>query len=338
METMTSDSTTNERPQDSLGEGIPVGISACILGQEVRYNGGHKLDRFIRDTLGAYLRFVPVCPEVEIGLGVPRETLRLVASSSDPDAAVRLVAPKSGSDRTVLLKNFARTKLDQLADEALCGYILQQGSPSCGMERVRIYGAGGGAAIRKGRGLFAEALATRFPNLPLEEDGRLNDPGLRENFVERVFAYRRVRELFARRWKLRDLVDFHGREKLLVLAHDRPAYQELGRLVATAKALPRREVATRYEALFMGGLKKLATRGKQANVLQHLAGHFKKLVDAEDRAELAELIERYRSGYVPLVVPITLLRHHVRRHALVYLANQSYLEPHPSELMLRNHG
>jgi uncharacterized protein YbgA (DUF1722 family)/uncharacterized protein YbbK (DUF523 family) len=332
---MTARTSKNETP---LATDIPVGISACVLGQEVRYNGGHKLDRFIRDTLGAYVRFVPVCPEVEIGLGIPRETMRLVRGSGGKGGPVRLVAPKSGSDYTERMESYARERTSQLAEEDLCGYILQKGSPSCGMERVRIYSEPGVAPARKGRGLYAAELLRRFPNLPAEEDGRLNDAGLRENFIERIFAYRRFRALFRARWKMGDLVAFHSREKLLLLAHDRPSYQELGRLVAAAKGRDRRQVASEYETLFMTGLRKMATRGKQTNVLQHIAGHFKKLLDSSDRREIQEVIASYRAGHVPLVVPVTLLKHHVRRHGVEYLAQQTYLDPHPTELMLRNHG
>ncbi|OGQ91831.1 MAG: hypothetical protein A2289_11670 [Deltaproteobacteria bacterium RIFOXYA12_FULL_58_15] len=317
---------------------IPIGISACVLGQEVRYNGGHKLDRFIRDTLGTYVRFVPVCPEVEIGLGIPRETLRLVRGDEN-NGAVRLVAPKSNTDHTVRLESYARKRTKELAKEDLCGYILQKGSPSCGMERVRIYDAKPGVApARNGRGLYARELIERFPNLPVEEDGRLNDAGLRENFVERIFAYRRVRTLFGGRWRLGDLVAFHAREKLLLLAHDRPTYQELGRLVAATKERDRQQVASEYETLFLNGLRTMATRGKQTNVLQHIAGYFKKLIDSNDRQEIQEVIASYRAGHIPLVVPLTLLKHHVRRYGIEYLAQQTYLDLHPTELMLRNHG
>ena len=330
--------TNHDTAEKTTPADIPIGISACILGQEVRFDGGHKLDHFIRDTLGAYVRFVPVCPEVDIGLGVPRETLRLVGDDSNKRDQPRLVAPKSGSDHSRRMNAYAHAKMTELGAEALCGYIVQKASPSCGMERVPIYTDGGGAASRKGRGFFTAVLMDRFPNLPVEENGRLNDPALRENFIERIFAYRRVRALFGGRWKVGDLVAFHGREKLLVLAHDRPAYQELSRLVAGANQQPRAQVATNYERLFLTGLKKLATRGKQTNILQHIAGHFKKLLDSADHQELREVIESYQSGLVPLVVPVTLLRHHVRRHDMEYLAQQTYLDPHPSELMLRNHG
>jgi uncharacterized protein YbgA (DUF1722 family)/uncharacterized protein YbbK (DUF523 family) len=328
--------------ESSVGAAVPadvvIGISACILGQEVRYNGGHKLDRFIRDTLGAFVRFVPVCPEVEIGLGVPRETIRLVQDDASDGRRLRLIAPRSGLDHTRTMETYAVRKTRALAKESLCGYIVQSGSPSCGMERVRVHRDNGGAPLRKGRGVFTSALMQRFPSLPVEEDGRLSDPGLRENFIERVFAYRRVRSMFTGRWKLGDLVAFHSREKLLVLAHDRPAYQKLGRLVANAKQHERARVAAEYERLLMASLTRLATRGKQTNVLDHIAGYFKKLLDDGDRKELRDVIASYRAGLVPRIVPVTLLRHHVRRHDIEYLAEQTYLDPHPSELMLRNHG
>jgi len=248
-----------------------------------------------------------------------------------------MVTRTSGVDHTDSMRAWSRGRLRDLAALDLCGYILQKGSPSCGMERVKVYPEAGGTPTKSGRGVFAEALMEALPNLPVEEDGRLNDPRLRENFVERVFAYRRLKDLFAGRWTVGALVGFHAREKMLLLAHDRVAYTELGRLVAGAKALPRAEVAATYERVFMAGMTRIATTRKHTNVLQHLAGHFKRLLEDEDRDELHGSIELYHRGLVPLVVPITLLRHHVRRHRLDYLAQQSYLDPHPTELMLRNH-
>lgn len=313
---------------------IRIAISACILGQEVRYNGGHKLSAFLRDTFGGYVEYLPLCPEVDIGLGVPRETLRLVG---DGTGQPRMVAPKSGNEYTRTMLDYARKKVAELAEQDLQGAIVQKGSPSCGMERVRVYPEAGGAPSKQGRGLFTQVLLERFPYLPVEEDGRMNDPALRENFVERVFAYRRLRTFFSSRWKVGDLVRFHTREKLMLLSHDRPTYTRLGKLVAEAKGKPRRELTLEYEEVFMTGLKKIATRRKHTNVLQHAAGHFKKVLDDGDRAELADTIERYRLGQLPLVVPITLLQHHVRRHQVEYLAGQTYLDPHPRELALRNH-
>lgn len=331
--TTVADAVATTATTDETDE-IQIGISACILGQEVRYNGGHKLDRFLRDTLGTYVRFVPVCPEVEIGLGVPRETLRL-EQIGGPET-LRLVAPRSGSDHTAAMVAFARAKALELGAAELCGYILQKGSPSCGMERVRIYGAGG-MPQRNGRGLFAQVLLEALPELPVEEDGRLNDPRLRENFIERIFAYRRLRRLFRARWTRGELVAFHSREKLLLLAHDRPSYEALGRLVAAAKQTDRALLVEQYRRLFLGGLARIATTRKQTNVLQHVAGHLREVLDEAERRELQELIESYHRQWVPLIVPLTLIRHHVRRHGLSYLAQQTYLDPHPQELMLRNH-
>ena len=315
-----------------LEEPIRIGISACLLGREVRYDGGHKRDAFLVETFGHYVEWVPVCPEVEIGLGIPRPTLRLERRGAD----VRLLMPKTGDDHTDAMRGYADKRVAALAQDDLCGYILKKDSPSCGMERVKVYGTNT-VPSKSGRGLFAEALMQRFPNLPVEEEGRLNDPALRENFVERVFAYRRVRSLFGGRWTLGDLVAFHTAHKLQLMAHSPKAYERLGRFVAVAKNVARAEVRARYESLFMQGLTFLATRQRHTNVLQHMAGYFKKLLDDESKRELQSVIDDYRRGLVPLVVPITLVRHYVRRFDIAYLKGQIYLEPHPKELMLRNH-
>jgi uncharacterized protein YbgA (DUF1722 family)/uncharacterized protein YbbK (DUF523 family) len=314
-------------------ESIRIGISACIVGQEVRFNGGHKLDRFIRDTLGEYVEFVTVCPEVDIGLGVPRETLRLVRGKGTQPL---LIAPKSGKAHTTKMLTYARAKVVELGKLDLCGFIVQKGSPSCGMERVKIYPAKeGGTPTRDGRGLFAQVLMEKLPLLPVEEDGRLNDPLLRENFIERVFAYRRLRRLFAGRWTIGQLVAFHSNEKLLLMAHS--GYRPLGQLVAKAKQLPKAEVKDEYQRLFLNALSSKTTVKKHVNVLQHIAGYFKKPLDDDSRAEVHDLIDAYRNRLVPLVVPITLMKHHIRHLGLDYLESQTYLSPHPRELMLRNH-
>jgi uncharacterized protein YbgA (DUF1722 family)/uncharacterized protein YbbK (DUF523 family) len=311
---------------------IRVGISTCLLGEPVRYDGGHKRDPYLVDTLGRYVEWVPVCPEVELGLGTPRETLRLVRIGED----VRMVMPKTGQDHTEGMRAFARKRVRELEKEDLCGYILKKDSPSCGMERVRVFDAHGVPA-KSGRGLFAEALLRHFPNLPVEEEGRLSDARLRENFIERVFAYRRLRTLFARRWKVGDLVAFHTTHKLLLMAHSPKAYASLGRLVAEAKKTPRAALRERYEAEFMQALAVIATPKRHANVLQHIVGFFRNELDADSRRELLSLIEDYRRSMVPLIVPITLIRHYVRRFDVAYLRGQIYLQPHPKELMLRNH-
>jgi uncharacterized protein YbgA (DUF1722 family)/uncharacterized protein YbbK (DUF523 family) len=311
---------------------IRVGISTCLLGEPVRYDGGHKRDPYLVDTLGRYVEWVPVCPEVELGLGTPRETLRLVRIGEE----VRMVMPKTGQDHTEGMRAFARKRVRELEKEDLCGYILKKDSPSCGMERVRVFDAHGVPA-KSGRGLFAEALLRHFPNLPVEEEGRLSDARLRENFIERVFAYRRLRTLFARRWKVGDLVAFHTTHKLLLMAHSPKAYASLGRLVAEAKKTPRAALRERYEAEFMQALAVIATPKRHANVLQHIVGFFRNELDADSRRELLSLIEDYRRSMVPLIVPITLIRHYVRRFDVAYLRGQIYLQPHPKELMLRNH-
>ena len=327
---MTSSGLFTDRPR--------IGISQCLLGAEVRYDGGHKRDPFLVETFGRFVEWIPVCPEVEIGMGTPREPIHLVASRDGVPAGehrVRLLGVRSRRDWTRDMDVWRRGRVRELARENLSGYVLKKDSPSCGLERVRVQT--NGSVSRAGCGLFAEALLEAFPNLPLEEEGRLHDPRLRDNFVERVFAYQRVRRLFAGRWSLRDLVSFHTAHKLLLLAHSRPAHTALGRLVARASELGRREVATLYERGFMEALRKIATPGRHADILQHMLGHFKHRLDGESKRELLSLIDDHRNGVVPLIVPLTLMRHHVRQHGVEYLAGQIYLEPHPRELSLRNH-
>ncbi len=311
---------------------IRLGISACLLGDAVRYDAGHKRDPFLIDVLGPFVEWVKVCPEVEVGMGTPREPIRLI----DENGLIRLRSVNSGVDHTAAMASYAAKRTGELQREDLCGYVLKKDSPSCGMTRVKVYGATG-PGTRTGVGLFARALLERYPHLPVEEEGRLCDPRLRENFIERVFAYRRVRDLFASRWTAGELVAFHTAHKLVLLAHSTQAYTALGRLVAAAKSADRTVVGSRYAAAFMDALKAIATPRRHTNVLQHMAGYFKNTLDPPSRAELLSAIEDYRLGLVPLIVPITLLRHHVRVHDVRYLAGQIYLAPHPKELMLRNH-
>jgi uncharacterized protein YbgA (DUF1722 family)/uncharacterized protein YbbK (DUF523 family) len=311
---------------------IRLGISTCLLGEPVRFDGGHKRDPFLVETFGRHVEWVPVCPEVESGLPTPRDTLRLV----NADGRLRMVMPKTGLDHTDAMRTYARRRVAELEQAGLCGFVLKKDSPSCGMERVKVYGAHG-APARSGRGLFAQALIDALPLLPVEEEGRLCDPRLRENFVERVFAYGRLRDLFAPRWSIADLVRFHTAHKLLLLAHSPAAYAALGRLVARAKEVGRQAARDRYERDFMAALAIVATPRRHANVLQHMAGYFRDGLDEADRKELADLVEQYRLGLVPLVVPLTMVQHHVRRLGIDYLAGQVYLAPHPRELMLRNH-
>ncbi len=234
------------------------------------------------------------------------------------------------------MKSYAEKRTRALGAEDLSGYILKKDSPSCGMERVRIY-AENGMPARDGVGMFAAALMRRYPNLPVEEEGRLKDPKLRENFVERVFAYKRVQDFFAARWTQGALIAFHTAHKLVLLAHSPNAYRELGRYVAEAKQIPRGEFRLEYETRFMGALKKLATPPRHVNVMQHMLGYFRGHLEESARRELAELVDDYARGLVPLIVPLTLIRHYVRRFGVDYLSGQVYLHPHPKELMLLNH-
>jgi len=311
---------------------IRLGVSSCLLGESVRYDAGHKRDRFVTDVLGEFVEWVPVCPELESGMGVPRPALRLVRDGDD----VRMVEIRSGRDHTQRMQRFSAKRVRALRGLELCGYVLKKDSPSCGLTRVKVYGEKG-MPRRDGQGLFAEALTRAVPHLPVEDEGRLNDPPLRENFIERVFAYRRLRDLFRGRWTRGRVVAFHTAHKLQIMAHSPEAYRELGRLVASVGDLPRAELRSRYSGGFMEALERMASRGRNANVLHHCAGYLKRALASPSRGELAELIDDYRRGLVPLVVPVTLIRHHARRHDADYLNGQTYLEPHPKELMLRNH-
>ncbi len=311
---------------------IRLGISSCLLGQNVRYNGGHKLDRYLHDTLGRFVEWVPVCPEVECGLGVPRESMRLVG---DP-AAPRLVTAKTGIDHTGRMQVWAARRLDQLAGEDLCGFVFKSASPSSGLKAVKVYDEKGSPS-RRGVGIFARAFTERFPLAPVEDEGRLNDPGLRENFIERVFAYRRWKDFEQADGSIRGLVAFHTDHKLLLMSHDPRAVSALGAIVAAAKGRPRRAVLDEYLAGFMRTLALEATARKNVNVLQHAMGYFKKQLAPQEKAELLEVIGDYHRGHVPLVVPLVLLRHYVRKFGEPYLARQVWLHPHPTELALRNH-
>jgi uncharacterized protein YbgA (DUF1722 family)/uncharacterized protein YbbK (DUF523 family) len=311
---------------------LRIGVSACLLGEPVRFDGGHKRDFFLVDALGRFVDWVPVCPELESGLGVPRESMRLVGTTGE----IRLVTVRTAQDHTDTVTRYALRRIEQIAEEGLSGFVLKRDSPTCGMERVRVYNRIG-VPTRNGRGLFAAALTERFPTLPVEEEGRLTDPRLRENFIECIFAYRDLSRLFTGRWTIGDLVRFHTARKLTLLAHVPTAYQRLGRLVAGGNALARSALRAQYSTVFMKALRTVATPRRHGNVLQHMLGYFKDTLDQGDRDELLTLIRRYAAGEVPLVVPLTLFAHHIRRHDVSYLAGQNYLSPHPAELMLRNH-
>lgn len=308
---------------------IRIGVSACLLGHEVRWNGGHKRDPWITGTLGRWFDWVPVCPEEEIGLGTPREPLRL---EGDPKAP-RLVFRETRGDLTGRMRDYAAVRAGRLAGLDLSGYILKSDSPSCGMERVPVYGSGA-QAVKRGVGLFAAALRARLPLLPIEEEGRLRDPGLRENFIERVFAHRRLLDLFEERASARRLMEFHMRHKFQLLAHSPVQYRALGRIAAEAHSTPA-ERRARYAWLFMTALQGRATPKKHANVMQHIMGHLKNRLDGDDKRELLAAIDDCRRERTPPAVPLALLKHHLRKLAVPYVSDQVYLDPPPGEMMLR---
>ena len=308
-------------------------VSACLLGEKVRYDGGDKRDPFLSEALGPHVEWVRVCPEVDCGLPVPREAMRLVGDPERP----RLVTGRSGIDHTERMERWAKARLDELSGVGLCGYICKKDSPSSGMERVKVYGAGDGIPARAGSGVFTRMFMARFPRIPVEEEGRLADPVLREMFVERVFCLRRFRDLLARPLSRGALVDFHTDHKLLLLSHDRRRYGEMGRLVAGAKTLSVDALYRKYEEIFMATLAHKATPKKCADVLSHMMGYFRKMLSTAEKQEMIEVIDQYRLRLVPLVVPVTLIRHYVRKYDVAYLARQRFLNPHPVELMLRNH-
>jgi uncharacterized protein YbgA (DUF1722 family)/uncharacterized protein YbbK (DUF523 family) len=313
-----------------LSQPIRVGISSCLLGAEVRFDGGHKRDSYVNGTLSRYFEFVPICPEVAIGLGTPREPIRLVRIGDE----VRVRGVRTPHlDVTQPLRDHGREMAGRLPD--ISGYILKRGSPSCGMERVKIYSEQGMPAT-SGPGAYAESFMAEQPLLPCEEEGRLGDPVLRENFIVRVFVYHRWQRLVAAGLTPARLVDFHTEHKYLLLAHSQVAYRRMGRLVAGAGKIPMAELRDRYVVELMSALKRRAGRKQHVNVLQHLLGYVSDQLDTGDRAEMVEIIEQYREGLVPLIVPMTLLNHHFRRHPSEYVSRQHYLCPHPHELMLRN--
>jgi len=315
-----------------MEERIRLGVSQCLMGDSVRFDGGHKLDHFIRDTLGAYVEFVPVCPEVECGLGVPREAMRLEGNVESP----RLVTVRTKMDLTERMLIWAGQRVRQLEKEDLCGFIFKSKSPSSGMERVKVY-TESGMPVMRGVGLFAQAFKTHFPILPVEDEGRLHDPLLRENFIESIFALKRWRETLNGKKTIGKLVQFHTANKLLLLSHSQQHYRDMGKLVAQGKGLPSAELYRRYEVRFLEALRLKPSVKKHVNVLQHMMGYFKKVLSSDEKQELLEVISSYYQGLTPLIVPITLFNHYVRKYQEPYLSQQTYLNPHPTALKLRNH-
>lgn len=312
-------------------EKIKLGISTCLLGENVRYDGGHRLDRFVTKTLRQYVEYVPVCPEVECGLGVPREPMHL---EGDPDSP-QLVRVRTRQDVTARLIQWGRKRVIDLEKKHLWGFIFKSDSPSCGMERVKVFNEEGRAA--EGVGLFATMFTSYFPLLPIEDERRLHDPKLRDNFIERIFVLKRWREVVDRNKTLQKVVDFHTGHKLLILSKSPKFCQKMGQLVSRARDLPLKELYPKYQALLMKSLSVKTSLKKNADVLQHMTGYFKKQFSCDEEQELAERIHSYRKGHIPLIVPLILIKHFARKYDQPYLEQQVYLNPHPLELRMRNH-
>ena len=311
---------------------IKIGISSCLLGNKVRYDGGHSHDRFLTQTLGMFTEYVPVCPEVECGMPIPREAVRLEGDPEHP----KLITRKTGIDKTGQMQAWIKDKLGLLEKENLCGFIFKSKSPSSGLYRIKVYGEDH-KMRENGVGLFARAFTKKFPRIPVEEDGRLNDPKLREQFIESIFTLKRWRELLAEKKTLGSLVEFHSQNKYLILSHGHESYKDMGKLVAQGKNQPLDQLFDEYEALLLKTLRIKTTLKKNINVLQHMLGFFKKDLSAFEKQELMTIIGQYGSGYVPLIVPITLIRHYVLKYDQPWLKVQTFLNPHPFELKLRNY-
>jgi uncharacterized protein YbgA (DUF1722 family)/uncharacterized protein YbbK (DUF523 family) len=308
---------------------IQIGISSCLLGENVRFDSGHKKNSYITGVLKDYFDFLPFCPEVEIGLGIPREPIRLVSVNDE----IRCVGTKNSElDVTEKLSDIAQKQSNWHSE--LCGYILKRDSPSCGMERVKVYS--NGAPSRDGVGLYAKQLMENFPNLPVEEEGRLEDAHLRENFIQRVYIYSRWRVMLTQPLSIALLQEFHAKHKYILMSHNQMQTRELGASLAIGGEVDLKALADQYLGSMMGVLKSVATRKNHVNTLQHIQGYFKNSLDIDDKAELSEIITDYSAGLLPLVVPITLLRHHFRKHPNDYITQSYYMSPYPGELMLLN--
>jgi uncharacterized protein YbgA (DUF1722 family)/uncharacterized protein YbbK (DUF523 family) len=309
---------------------LPIGVSRCLLGDEVRYDGGHKRNRYMTDVLGDYFSWQPVCPEVEAGLGTPRPAIRLVQT----EVGLRVLG-KDDLDVTDNLDVVADTRIPALRTAKIRGFIFKKDSPSCGMERVRLYSNGG--VSRGGVGVFAARIAEEWPNLPTEEEGRLNDKRLRENFIERVFTYDRWRRFVEDRPSTSGLMTFHAQHKYLLLAHNQAECRRLGKFIAQAHNHDLKETLETYESRMMQLMRKLTTVKKQINTLQHLLGFVKNDLSRQDKADFLSVLEQYRNGIVPLITPLILLRFHLNKGNSEWAKAQIYLTPYPEQLALRSH-
>jgi len=312
---------------------MKIGISSCLLGNKVRYDGQHKLDRFLRDELGPYVDWVPVCPETECGLGIPREAMRLIGKDTE---SARLFTNKTFVDKTDQMLEFTYPKLDELEEEKLRGFIFKTKSPTSGMRGVKIY-TEAGMPSHRGAGIFAREFMKRFPNIPIEDEGRLHDAGIRENFIETIYVYDRWLTFLEQDESTGGLVRFHTRHKYLLMSHSPALLKELGKIVAGINKQNHRKSVERYERTLLDALQLKATARKHTNVLHHIMGYFKKILSPDEKVELLEVIDRYKNNLIPLIVPMVLMQHYVRKYQEPYLLEQWYLHPHPDELKLRNH-
>jgi len=312
---------------------IKIGVSSCLIGEKVRWNGDHKQNHFVRDILENYFQYVSVCPEMEVGMGVPRETVALYGDLNKS----RMISKKSQTDWTKPMESYIKDRVSSLTHDNLCGYIFKSKSPSCGLGRIPVYAEFGSNKVRHGAGMFAKAFTNKFPLIPTEDEGRLNDPMIRENFIVKVFSFSRLKDLFQIKFSIGELVRFHTQQKFLLLAHSRKHYDELGQLVAKPKSLTRQALKEKYGNIFMEALTFKATPKKNTDVLLHMMGFLKKILSKGEKEDILATIQDYRKGLLPLIVPVTLIRHQVKKHEIEYLKDQAYLNPHPKELMLRNH-
>ena len=312
---------------------IKIGVSSCLVGEKVRWNGDHKQDQYVREVLANYFEYVSICPEMEVGMGVPRET---VALYGDLDKS-QMISKKTQTNWTKPMEQYIKGRINSLTHDDLCGYIFKSKSPSCGLGRVPVYSEFGSHNVWHGPGMFAQAFTNKFPLVPTEDEGRLNDPLIRENFIVKVFSFSRLKDLFKNNFSIGELVRFHTQQKFLLLAHSRKYYDELGHLVAKSKSLSKEALKNEYGNTFMKALTFKATPKKNTDVLLHMLGFFKKVLSHVEKEDILNTIQDYRKGLLPLIVPVTLIRHQVHKHNIEYLKDQVYLNPHPKELMLRNH-
>ena len=313
-----------------MSKKVSVGVSRCLLGDQVRFDGGHKRSRYLTDTLGDYFDWRPVCPEVEAGMSTPRKPIRLVEENSE----IRVLG-HDGNDYTEALSSVAENRLAGLRKVGIRGFIFKKDSPSCGAFRVKLYR--GKQARRDGVGVFAAYIQEHWPNLPVEEEGRLNDARLRENFLQRVFHYDRWQDFLSDAPTVARLMKFHATHKYLFLSHNQEASRQLGRIVAKATTEKLDESLRQYEDLMMSALSRPTSVRKQINTIQHLMGFVKKQISREEKEEFKTLLEQYRNQVVPLITPLTLLRHHLRKSQSEWAKGQQYLDPYPAQLALRSH-